>query len=124
MILSWLIVTILQHICNYLLFSVGPIEERNTYRNQRWFRLASLYPERIDYVEYFRNGEFFDVAFEIVIGGCSPYAFGVKTLIEDKAKEDGFIVEIKFVAFDVKFAQAGVAVGRVDDGVAVAKFEA
>jgi hypothetical protein len=39
-------------------------EARNTDQNQRWFRLASLYPERIDYVEYFRNGEFFDVAFE------------------------------------------------------------
>ena len=39
-------------------------EARNTYQNQRWLRLASLYPERIDYVVYFRNGEFFDVAFE------------------------------------------------------------
>lgn len=39
-------------------------EPANTDQGQRWFRLASLYPERIDYVEYYRNGEFFDVAFE------------------------------------------------------------
>lgn len=39
-------------------------EPAYVYKNQRWLRLASLYPERIDYVEFFRNGEFFDVAFE------------------------------------------------------------
>ncbi|MEM7129767.1 MAG: hypothetical protein AAF702_25770 [Chloroflexota bacterium] len=39
-------------------------EEANTYQGQRWIRLASLYPERIDYVEFYRDGEFFDVAYE------------------------------------------------------------
>lgn len=39
-------------------------EPNYTYQDQRWIRLASLYPERIDYVEFYRNGEFFDIAFE------------------------------------------------------------
>ena len=39
-------------------------EPSNTYQGQRWLRLASLYPERIDYVEYFRDRTFFDIAFE------------------------------------------------------------
>lgn len=39
-------------------------EASNTDQNKRWIRLASLYPERIDYVEYYRNGALFDMAFE------------------------------------------------------------
>ncbi len=39
-------------------------EKAYTYQGQRWIRLASLYPERIDYVEFFRNGELFDITFE------------------------------------------------------------
>lgn len=39
-------------------------EKDITYQGKRWIRLASLYPERIDYVEFFRNGSLFDRAFE------------------------------------------------------------
>jgi len=39
-------------------------EAHNTWQGKRWLRLASLHPERIDYVEYIRNGALFDVAFE------------------------------------------------------------
>ena len=39
-------------------------EENYTYENKRWIRLASLYPEKIDCVEFYRNGEFFDIAYE------------------------------------------------------------
>jgi hypothetical protein len=28
-----------------------------TYEGKRWLRLASLYPETINYVEFYRNGE-------------------------------------------------------------------
>lgn len=45
-------------------FYLQGLEPPNTYQNQRWIRLASLYPERIDTVEFYRNGELFDVAFE------------------------------------------------------------
>lgn len=45
-------------------FYLQGFEPNVTYQGQRWPRLASLYPERIDTVTYFRNGEFFDIAFE------------------------------------------------------------
>ena len=45
-------------------FYLQGFEENNTTQNKRWIRLASLYPERIDYVEFFRNGQRFDIAFE------------------------------------------------------------
>lgn len=45
-------------------FYLQGLEVTNTYQNQRWIRLASLYPERIDTVEFYRNGEFFAIAFE------------------------------------------------------------
>ncbi len=32
------------------------LEPEMTYNNQRWIRLASLHPERIDFVDFFRNG--------------------------------------------------------------------
>ena len=39
--------------------------ETNTNQgNKRWIRLASLYPETINYVEYYRNGELLDVAYD------------------------------------------------------------
>ena len=46
------------------LFVFQGFEQHFTYQNKRWIRLASLYPERIDYVEFYRNGVLFDVAFE------------------------------------------------------------
>jgi hypothetical protein len=45
-------------------FYLQGFETSCTYHNKRWIRLASLYPERIDYVEFFRDGELFDLAFE------------------------------------------------------------
>jgi hypothetical protein len=39
-------------------------EKTFTDQNKRWIRLASLYPERIDYVEFYRNGVIFDIAYE------------------------------------------------------------
>ena len=32
--------------------------------DKRWIRLASLYPEKIDYVEYYRNGKLIDIAYD------------------------------------------------------------
>ncbi len=34
------------------------------YRGQRWLRLASLYPETISYVDFYRNGKFYDTAYD------------------------------------------------------------
>ena len=34
------------------------------YRGQRWLRLASLYPETISHVDFYRNGEFYDTAYD------------------------------------------------------------
>ena len=45
-------------------FYLQGFEEANTYQNKRWIRLASLYPEKIDYVEFYRNGRFYDIAYE------------------------------------------------------------
>jgi hypothetical protein len=45
-------------------FYLQGFERQNTYLNKRWIRLASLYPERIDYVDFYRNGILFDTAFE------------------------------------------------------------
>jgi len=38
-------------------------EPHVTLDNKRWIRLASLNPETIDYVEFFRNGELVDIAY-------------------------------------------------------------
>jgi len=35
-----------------------------TIDNKRWIRLASLYPETINYVEFYRNGELIDIAYD------------------------------------------------------------
>ncbi|TFH05749.1 MAG: hypothetical protein E4H09_01490 [Spirochaetales bacterium] len=39
-------------------------EQELSYQGKRWIRLAALYPERIDSVKFYRNGEFVDMAFE------------------------------------------------------------
>ncbi len=44
-------------------FVLQGFEQHMTVDNKRWIRLASLYPERIDYVEFYRNGELVDLAF-------------------------------------------------------------
>lgn len=45
-------------------FYLQGFEKDMTYENKRWIRLASLYPEKIDYVEFFRNGELYQMAFD------------------------------------------------------------
>ncbi len=71
------------------------------------------------------DGErFFDVAFEHFVGWSSPYSVGIESLVQYKAQEDGGVVEVEFVPFDVKFSQAGIAVDCVDGGVVVAEFKA
>lgn len=40
------------------------LEPHWEYRGQRWLRLASLYPETISYVDFYRNGKFYDTAYD------------------------------------------------------------
>lgn len=40
------------------------LEPAQSYNGERWLRLASLYPESINYVEFYRNGELYDVAYD------------------------------------------------------------
>ncbi|MEK3885041.1 hypothetical protein [Paenibacillus sp. PL2-23] len=39
-------------------------EPEMEYEGKRWIRLASLYPERVDYVEFYRNGELFFTCYD------------------------------------------------------------
>ena len=39
-------------------------EPEMTYENQRWIRLASLYPETINYVDFFKNGQLVYTAYD------------------------------------------------------------
>lgn len=45
-------------------FYLQGLEKDMIYENKRWIRLASLYPEKIDYVEFFRDGELYQMAFD------------------------------------------------------------
>lgn len=38
-------------------FYLQGLEPENEYEGNRWIRLASLYPEKIDYVDFYRNGD-------------------------------------------------------------------
>ncbi len=40
------------------------LEPNWEYQGQRWLRLASLYPETISYVDFYRNGKFYDTAYD------------------------------------------------------------
>jgi len=40
------------------------LEPHLSYNGERWIRLASLYPETINYVEYYRNGDLYDIAYD------------------------------------------------------------
>ncbi|MCY3868314.1 MAG: hypothetical protein OXG87_02080 [Gemmatimonadetes bacterium] len=40
------------------------LEPHWEYRGQRWLRLASLYPETISYVDFYRNGKYYDTAYD------------------------------------------------------------
>ena len=46
----------------------------------------------------------FDIAAQIGVVGRRPYAFWIKTLIEDKAQKNGLVIEKKTMAFDMEFA--------------------
>ncbi len=45
-------------------FYLQGFEAHMTYDNKRWIRLASLYPEKIDYVEFYRNGKLYIRAYD------------------------------------------------------------
>lgn len=45
-------------------FYLQGLEPHMTYDGKRWIRLASLYPERIDYVEFYRNKKLFATAYD------------------------------------------------------------
>ena len=40
------------------------LEPHWEYQGQRWLRLASLYPETISYVDFYRNGKYYDTAYD------------------------------------------------------------
>ena len=45
-------------------FYLQGLEPHMTYQNKRWIRCASLYPEKINYVEFYRDGELIDIAYD------------------------------------------------------------
>lgn len=45
-------------------FYLQGLEPHMTYEGKRWIRLASLYPEKIDYVEFYRNEELVGRAYD------------------------------------------------------------
>ena len=45
-------------------FYIQGLERHMVYQDKRWIRLASLYPEQIDYVEFYRDGQFVGRAYE------------------------------------------------------------
>ena len=40
------------------------LEPNEYYRGQRWIRLASLYPETISFVDFYRDGELFYTSYD------------------------------------------------------------
>lgn len=45
-------------------FYLQGFEEKMFFEGKRWIRLASLYPESIDYIEFYRNGELYYTCFD------------------------------------------------------------
>ena len=45
-------------------FYLQGLEAENTDNGQRWIRLASLYPESINFVEFYRDGELYYIAYD------------------------------------------------------------
>ena len=45
-------------------FYLQGLEPTMTYQGQRWLRLASLYPETIDYVDFYHNGNLIYTAYD------------------------------------------------------------
>ena len=54
-------------------FYLAGLEEYMTTGGKRWIRLASLYPEKIDHVDFFRNGEY------IYTGYCDPFTINYRS---------------------------------------------
>ena len=40
------------------------VEPHLTYEGQRWIRLASLYPETVNFVDYYRDGELYYTSYD------------------------------------------------------------
>ena len=45
-------------------FYLQGLEPNMIFENKRWVRLSSLYPEKINYVEFYRNEELIDIAYD------------------------------------------------------------
>jgi hypothetical protein len=45
-------------------FFLQGLSKHETTQGKRWIRLASLYPEQIDYVDFYRNGKLFATAYQ------------------------------------------------------------
>lgn len=45
-------------------YYIQGFEENMTYDGKRWIRLASLYPEKINYVEFYRNGKIYETSYD------------------------------------------------------------
>lgn len=46
-------------------FYLQGLEKNNTYDGKRWVRLASLYPEQIHKVDFWRNGKLYETAYNV-----------------------------------------------------------
>lgn len=44
-------------------FYLQGLEEHTSYEDERWIRLASVYPEKIQKVDFYRDGEYFETAY-------------------------------------------------------------
>lgn len=71
-------------------------EEHITIDNKRWIRLASLYPETINLVEFYRNGELVDTAFNepFMIHNDTTWIQGAQ-LITEEDKEWKAVITLK-----------------------------
>lgn len=85
-------------------FYLQGLEKDMAYENKRFIRLASLYPEKIDYVEFYRKGELFELAYDdpfcvnFIGNWCQMPVVGIESREEWKAVIhlcDGTIVEKK-----------------------------
>ncbi|MBA7696162.1 hypothetical protein ES703_104804 [subsurface metagenome] len=65
----------------------------------------------------------FDIRLQRRVAGSGPNAIRIKALVENKPQIDGFVVQIKAVAFNVKLSQAGVAIHRIGHLTAVGQFQ-
>lgn len=71
-------------------------EEHITVDRKRWIRLASLYPETINLVEFYRNGELVDTAFNepFMIHNDTTWIQGAQVITEED-KEWKAVITLK-----------------------------